>query len=163
MTESNQEKPDQQKPWWVSSGPPSSDSPKFEIPKSESPKVENETNTTSEQKKDGDNFFGMSAGAQTAAINSGLSLLSAFLDVISKPLNGEEQTSTHDIETCGVCPLCVGVKALREHDENLADLAESAMKGVTSSGEKLKELFPNALDTLTESVVSAVIKSMMKR
>jgi hypothetical protein len=90
-------------------------------------------------------------------------LLSAFLDVISKPLNGEEQTSTHDIETCGVCPLCVGVKALREHDENLADLAESAMKGVTSSGEKLKELFPNALDTLTESVVSAVIKSMMKR
>jgi hypothetical protein len=37
------------------------------------------------------------------------------------------------------------------------------MKGVTTSAEKLTEIWPNALDTLTESVVSAVVKSMMKR
>lgn len=144
------------KPWWVSTGPPSPTAPKFEIPK---PKVEeSQKNSNSES-----NFFGVSPEAQSAAINSGLSLLTAFMDVISKPLNGQEQTSTHDVDTCGVCPLCVGVKTLREHDENLADLVESAMKGVTTSAEKLTEIWPNALDTLTESVVSAVVKSMMKR
>ena len=155
-----QDNASQDKPWWVSSGPPAPDSPKFEIPK---PQETNSAPKTEPKSETENNFFGMSPAAQSAAINSGLSLLSTFLDVISKPLSGEAQTSTHDIEACGVCPLCVGVKALREHDPNLADLAESAMKGVTSSGEKLKELFPNALDTLTESVVSAVIKSMMKR
>lgn len=155
----NENKPSE-KPWWVSSGPPSPDAPRFEIPK---PRQSSDEPKTEPKPESDSSFFGMSSGAQAAAINSGLNLLSTFLDVISKPLNGEEKTSVHDIEACGVCPLCVGVKALREHDENLADLAESAMKGVTASGEKLKELFPNALDTLTESVVSAVIKSMMKR
>lgn len=144
------------RPWWVSTGPPSPSAPKFEIPK---PASGNSTNDSPGESS----FFGISPEAQSAAINSGLSLLSAFMEVVSKPLNGQEQTSTHDVETCGVCPLCVGVKALREHDENLADLVESAMKGVTSSAEKLTEVWPNAMDAITESVVSAVIKSMMKR
>ncbi len=150
------------KPWWVSTGPPTSQSPKFEIPKVKNEKVETSEESKTETKTDS-GFFGISTEAQSAAINSGLGLLSAFMDAVSKPLNGQEQTSTHDVETCGVCPLCVGVKALREHDENLADLVESAMKGVTSSAEKLKEILPSAMDTITESVVSAVIKSMMKR
>jgi hypothetical protein len=150
------------KPWWVSTGPPTSQSPKFEIPKVKNEKVETSEESKAETKTDS-GFFGISTEAQSAAINSGLGLLSAFMDAVSKPLNGQEQTSTHDVETCGVCPLCVGVKALREHDENLADLVESAMKGVTSSAEKLKEILPSAMDAITESVVSAVIKSMMKR
>ena len=146
------------KPWWVSTGPPTSNTPKFEVPKTETKTEVPKTETKAES-----NFFGISAEAQTAAINSGLGLISAFMDAVSKPLNGQEQTSTHDVATCGVCPLCVGVKALREHDENLADLVESAMKGVTSSAEKLKEILPSAMDSITESVVTAVIKSMMKR
>ncbi len=146
------------KPWWVSTGPPSPNAPKFEVPKKETNDESAKTET-----KDESNFFGISSEAQSSAINSGLGLLAAFMDAVSKPLNGQEQTSTHDVETCGVCPLCVGVKTLREHDENLADLVQSAMKGVTSSAEKLKEIWPTAIDSITESVVSAVIKSMMKR
>ncbi len=150
-----------EKPWWVSSGPPSDVSHKFEIPKAkieDGSKAETKTDSKAET-----GFLGLSSEAQSAAINSGLGLLSAFMEAVSKPLNGENQTSTHDVEACGVCPLCVGVKALREHDENLADLVESAMKGVTSSAEKLKEIWPNAMDTLTESVVSAVVKTIMKK
>jgi hypothetical protein len=150
--------PETNKPWWVSNGPPASDSAKFEIPKTK-PSAQSQSNDS----KPDSTIFGISGEAQSAAINSGLSLLSAFMDAVSKPLNGKEETSTHDVETCGVCPLCVGVKTLREHDENLAYLVESAMKGVTSSAEKLTEIWPNAVDTLTESVVSTVVKSMMKR
>lgn len=154
------------KPWWVSTGPPNAQTPKFEIPNKQTMQEEDsqsQTEDESAKEKSDSGFFGISNQAQMAAINSGLGLLSAFMDAVSKPLNGQEQVSTHDVETCGVCPLCVGVKALREHDENLADLVESAMKGVTSSAEKLKEIWPTAIDTITESVVSAVIKSMMKR
>ena len=147
----------QNKPWWVSSGPPSSATPKFEIPKSEPNEKSEKTETKNESP-----FF-IPEGLQANAINAGIGLITAFMETISKPLNGQEQTSTHDVEACGVCPLCVGVKAIREHDESLADLIESAMKGVTSSAEKLKEVWPNAMESLTESVVSAVIKAMMKR
>lgn len=83
-----------EKPWWVSSGPPTSDTPKFEIPKpqeklnfqEQNSAPKNDSKTESEN-----NLFGMSPATQTAAINTGLNLLSSFLDAISKPLNGEEK------------------------------------------------------------------------
>lgn len=155
------------RPWWVSSGPPSAESPKFEIPKVEpatSEKSKDEQEPNAEKSAPFDfSFLGINPQTQAELFTSGISLLTAFMEVVSKPLNGQEQTSTHDVETCGICPLCVAVKAIREHDENLADLLESAMKGVTSSAEKLKEVLPSAVDSLTENVVSAIIKAMMKR
>lgn len=150
------------RPWWVSSGPPNPETPRFEIPKP----AENtsEEKTTDENKSGFDfSFLGLNPASQSELITNGLGLLNAVVEVLGKPLNGESQKSTHDLEACGICPLCVAVKAIRTHDENLADLIESAMKGVTSSAEKLKEVWPSAVDSLTESVVSAVVKAMMKR
>ena len=156
------------RPWWVSSGPPTTDSPKFEVPdtKSSSGGSNSQKSEEDEQKTDTGfdfSFLGVNPQMQAELLSSGINLLSAVIDVISKPLNGSEQTSTHDVQTCGICPLCLAVKTIREHDESLADLIESAMKGVTSSAEKLKEVWPTKVDSLTENIVSAVIKAMMKR
>lgn len=148
-------------PWWVSTGPPQPSAP------IDSPEPETESTSQSspqaEPAASGGSIFGITPESQAAALNAGLNLITAVLDVVSRPLTGEpEQESTHDVSACGVCPLCVGLKTLREHDEELADLVESAMSGVTSSVEKLIGLLPDLAERFAETMASSLVRIAFK-
>lgn len=146
-------------PWWVSTGPPQPSQPQPEQPQPQPVADESPTDTASAS----NSFFGITPESQAAALNAGLNLITAVLDVVSRPLTGaEEQTSTHDVSACGVCPLCVGLEALREHDESLAELVESAMSGVTSSVEKLTGLVPDLAERAAEALAGSLIKMAFK-
>lgn len=158
-------------PWWVSTGPPqpsapaeaaSADMPHAEPEETPAPSSSATSESASESSSSG-SFFGITPESQAAALNAGLNLVTAVLDAVSRPLTGEpEQASTHDVSACGVCPLCVGLKSLREHDEELADLVESAMSGVTSSIEKLTGLLPEMAERAAEALAGSLIKIAFK-
>jgi hypothetical protein len=164
-------------PWWVSSGPPTKDEPTVaeqivaensappsapKVETSEEPKVSH-SDANAKDSASHSTFFGIDPEMQSAALATGLGLLTSVMDLIAKPSSGEEQQSTHDPETCGVCPLCVAVSALREHDAGLADLVQSAMSGVTGSMEKLSHAFPDVADKISEALVTAAVKALLKR
>ncbi|MEY2634814.1 MAG: hypothetical protein RIS75_754 [Actinomycetota bacterium] len=168
-------------PWWVSTGPPSQSVPQPAAEPAVSAKREQElepeipsTDTSSntsesvsshpfEAVTDVLGSLGVTPAAQAAAINSGLNLLTGVMNLVSTPLNGKEETSVHVVATCGVCPLCVGVAALREHDEGLADLVESALAGVTSSVEKVRALVPDVMDNISEAFVEAIVRTVLHK
>lgn len=159
-------------PWWVSTGPPQPSPPVDESPTSSStaeheapvsaPARDTDSGDSSTASA-GASFFGITPESQAAALNAGLNLVTAVLDAVSRPLTGEpEQSSTHDVSACGVCPLCVGLKSLREHDAELADLVESAMSGVTTSIEKLTGLLPDIAERAAEALAGSLIKIAFK-
>ena len=168
-------------PWWVSTGPPSQSAsqaasePAVTAPSDLHPETEIPTANTASTKDgrtSGFSFeavndvlgsFGVTPAAQAAAINSGLNLLTGVMNLVSTPLNGKEESSVHVVATCGVCPLCVGVAALREHDEGLADLVESALAGVTSSVEKVRALVPDVMDNISEAFVEAIVRTVLHK
>lgn len=99
-----------------------------------------------------------------SALRAGLGLFAAFAEAVSTPSNEPQlDATTHSVADCGVCPLCVAVTALKEHEPTLGGLVESAMAGVTSSAEKLAEFVPNARDAVTDQLVSAVVRSVLAR
>ena len=157
-------------PWWVSSGPPTPGKPSV-AEQIQEPVAEDfssnyeppKTHEESQSEMPSAAWFGISPEQQSAAIATGLGFITAVADLVSKPLSGNQQTSTHNVETCGVCPLCVTVGAIREHDAGLADLVESAMSGVTGSMEKLTGMLPDVSDRITEAVVSAAVKTLLNR
>jgi hypothetical protein len=57
----------------------------------------------------------------------------------------------------------VAVAALREHDESMADLVESALGGVTSSIEKLAGMIPHVVDSLSETLVEVVVRTVLNK
>ena len=166
-------------PWWVSSGPPKPSEPSVSEQissesshseetvanekTSEQPRAEETHNTQHNQSSTHDSsFFGISPEMQATAVTTGLGLLNTVLDMVAKPLSDQQQT-THDVKSCGVCPLCVAVAAIREQDAGLADLIESAMSGVTGSVEKLSGMLPDVMDKITEALVSAAVKALLNR
>lgn len=159
-------------PWWVSTGPKPAGSPTVseqladEAPTVGAEDTSHSQNASSDSSQENvwSSLFEQVAdpNKQAAVISTGLGLVTTFLDVIAKPLQ-DDATSTHDPQTCGVCPLCVAVAAVREQDEGLADLIESAMKGVTGSVEKLTHLLPDVTDKITEAVVAAAVKAVLHR
>lgn len=154
-------------PWWVSTGPPQPSNPEPSSPavsdgKGEERQSSDSADGSSQSANSAPPFFGITPESQAAAFNAGLNLVTALLDAVSRPLTGEEAASEHDVSACGVCPLCVGVKALRDHDEDLADLVESAMAGVTSSAEKLTSMLPDLAEKLSEAVATNLVKFAFK-
>lgn len=146
-------------PWWVSTGPPQPSAPKEpDQPAAQASAADAETQQTSES------FLGMTAESQAAALNAGLNLVTAVLDIVAKPLNPKEDTAPapHDPSTCGICPLCVGLQTLKEHDPALAELVESAMSGVTSSVEKLAGLLPELAERAAEALAGSLVKMAFK-
>ena len=160
------------KPWWLSSGPPRHDVPPAterttaesaqQEPEAESQQKPHEQSHAKEQSHDSSSFFGISPEMQATAVTTGLGLLTAVMDMVAKPMS-DKQESTHDVKSCGVCPLCVAVAAIREQDAGLADLIESAMSGVTGSVEKLSGMLPDVMDKITEALVSAAVKTLLNR
>ncbi len=153
-------------PWWVSTGPPQPTAPHTSAalpPQGENPTPQDAPQTSrSTTDVPSNSLFGITPESQAAALNAGLNLVTAILDVVSRPLTGEDNESQHDVSTCGVCPLCVGVSALREHDADLADLVESAMAGVTGSVEKLTSMVPEMAEKLSEAVATNLVKLAFK-
>jgi hypothetical protein len=169
-------------PWWVSTGPPQKGEQSaqgMQPPSAESsaqPQPERSTTQTpgdpSSSTQAGNPMdaingvlgsIGVTPEVQAAAINSGINLLTGVMNLVSTPLNGKAETSVHVVATCGVCPLCVAVAALREHDEGLADLVESALAGVTSSVEKLSGMVPGVLDNISEAFVEAIVRTVLHK
>ena len=173
-------------PWWVSTGPPQKiaptstqidspvqeiSQPQAQVPKVEQPmpSIENDESISSASKSPFDSITGFLSGLgvtpelSAAAAESGLNLLTGVINLVSTPLNGTEQTSVHVVATCGTCPLCVGVATLREHDAAMADLVESALGGVTSSIEKLSGMLPNLVDSVSENLVEAVVRTVLRK
>ena len=172
-------------PWWVSTGPPQKPVPNLdslatateqmvppqahvadaELP----PQIDvgaATSNTFPSPLESLTGFFGglgVTPEATAAAATSGLNLLTGVINLVSTPLNGPEQTSVHVVASCGTCPLCVAVAALREHDESMADLVESALGGVTSSIEKLTGLIPNIVENLSETLVEVVVRAVLQK
>lgn len=144
-------------PWWVSHGP--ADSAPAEPAAATSDGAMPDWLRSGEQLLSG--FDPKLAGQ---AFNAGIGLFTAFAELVSEPLDPDRQEqTTHDIESCGVCPVCVAVAALKEHEPRIGGLVESALAGVTSSGERLAELIPNARDAVTDQLVAAVLKSVLQR
>ena len=180
-------------PWWVSTGPPQKNpaqespvaaaaaaqetsQPQFQQPQAEQPSfgqpsqsAPDASSTASETTSPLDSLSGFLSGlgvtpeVTAAAAVSGLNLLTGVINLVSTPLNGPEQTSVHIVSSCGTCPLCVAVAALREHDESMADLVESALGGVTSSIEKLAGMIPHVVDSLSETLVEVVVRTVLHK
>ena len=146
-------------PWWVSTGPPQPSAPTSGDGPSPAP-----SSPASEAQSSSESFLGMTAESQAAALNAGLNLVTAVLDIVSKPLNPKEEAvpEPHDPSTCGICPLCVGLQTLKEHDPALAELVESAMSGVTASVEKLSGLLPELAERAAEAFASSLVKMAFK-
>ena len=146
-------------PWWVSSGPPQPSAPPAEDePSPTQPSPSSEAQSSSES------FLGMTAESQAAALNAGLNLVTAVLEIVAKPLNPKEEPvpEPHDPATCGICPLCLGLQTLKEHDPALAELVESAMSGVTASVEKLSGLLPELAEKAAEAFAGSLVKMAFK-
>lgn len=153
-------------PWWVSSGPPGSPAAAGEAKTEASPHPESEPAAApdGESAPSGDwsEFFDPAVAAAT--FRAGAGLLAGFLELVSSASRVEaEEPAPHDVATCGFCPVCVAVAALKEHDANLGNLVEGALGGVTSSAERIAELVPNAKDLITEQLVEAVVRSLLTR
>lgn len=141
-------------PWWVSTGPPQptsepqAESPKFEIP-TDSP--EEPASVSSESWQD--------------AMRAGLGLFTAFAQVVTETIDQQaaDTPKVHSVSDCGVCPVCVAVSALKEHDPRLGGLVEGALAGVASSAEKLAELIPDAKDVVAQQLIESVVKAFIKR
>jgi len=150
-------------PWWVSTGPPQSTQTSPQPTPTPAAAAAPSVDATASGLA---GLLGITPQAQSAAISSGVGLVTAVLDLIAKPLAGSppvEEVAPHDPATCGVCPLCVAVAMVRQHDAGLADLIESAMSGVTTSAEKLVGILPNALESLSETVVEAIVRAVLNK
>lgn len=107
---------------------------------------------------------GFDPKAAQSALRAGLGLFTAFAQAVATPSHEPQvDSATHSLIDCGVCPLCVAVSALKEHEPTLGGLVESAMAGVTSSAERLAEFVPNTRDAVTDQLVSAVVRSVLAR
>lgn len=142
-------------PWWVSTGPPQPAAPSQSVPSDDS---------QTDSMTAGDSLFGITSETQAAALNAGLNLITAVLEIVAKPLNAKDEPAAapHDPQTCGICPLCVGLETLKEHDPALAELVESAMAGVTASAEKLTTLLPDLAERAAEALAGSLVKLAFK-
>lgn len=161
-------------PWWVSSGPPArSGEPAAGVPPEAEPVVEVavELDVESEpvgegatQDRPGDWSELLDPALAAATLRAGAGLLAGFLDLVTAETRASTAPPTaHDVAACGFCPVCVAVAALKEHDQNLGELVESALGGVTSSAERIAELVPHSKDVITEQLVEAVARALLSK
>ena len=141
---------DAHKAWWLTSGPPSE-------PLRDQGTADSQAKPATETPSIAG--WAISPEVQQRTIEAGFSLFQQALSLLNPALNQAE--STHDVAACGVCPLCVAVEALRERDPALAELMESAMKGVTENAEAVVERFDDIVKALTETVSSAVVSAAL--
>lgn len=162
-------------PWWVSHGPP------VEQPSATPPEPPKSTTTSVPEPEPVASDTGDRAASDTStqssnplsdvgldeAMRAGLGLFSAFARVVTETVDSkfssaaEEPAAPHSVADCGVCPVCVAVAALKEHDERLGGLVESALAGAASGTERLAEAVPNVKDAVSEQLLQAVTRAVM--
>lgn len=124
--------------WWLSSGPPQPSRP--------------EVHTSSAS----------SFAITPEIVQTGLNLATGLVDNISKVFTQNDGQILHDVSVCGVCPVCVALKDLKKKDPELASLIESALAGVTTSYEKIKERLPDLLEPVTRIIVDSLVQSVIR-
>lgn len=158
-------------PWWLSHGPgqPAAGSQPpptlgLEVDTDFDAGVDGATTAASDAGSWQQLLDGFDPQAAQSALRAGLGLFAAFAEAVATPTSqAPMDAATHSIADCGVCPLCVAVSALKEHEPTLGGLVESAMAGVTNSAERLAAFVPNARDAVTDQLVSAVVRSVLAR
>lgn len=153
-------------PWWVSTGPPArpaaAPSQSTAGDSANSSHSSDQPNAATEGSTDWSEWLDPSTVAAT--MRAGVGLLTGFLAVVSQTAAADESPAEpHDVSACGICPVCVAVAALKEHDPTLGSWVESALAGVTSGAERVAEFVPNAKDAITEQLVAAVTKALLAR
>lgn len=150
-------------PWWLSHGPGPVPKPAGDLGLEVDESSADES-PTSEPAGWQHWLDGLDPQAAQSAVRAGLGLFAAFADALATPSDSTRaQPQPHDLSECGVCPLCVAVSALKEHEPTLGALVENAMAGVTNSAERLAEFVPNARDAVTDQLVNAVMRNLLAR
>lgn len=126
--------------WWLSSGPPQPSRP------------------TVQPSESTDLPFVLTPDV----VQTGLHIASGVADTFAKMFTQNSGQVIHDVQICGVCPVCVSVNDLKRRDPELAGLIESALGGVTQSYEKLKERLPELLEPVTRMIVDSLVQSFVK-
>ena len=161
-------------PWWVSHGPPveqpsaaEPEQPKGAPVPTPEPEPASETASQSSSDTSTQSSNPLSDVGLDEAMRAGLGLFSAFARVVTETVDSkfssaaEEPAAPHSVADCGVCPVCVAVAALKEHDERLGGLVESALAGAASGTERLAEAVPNVKDAVSEQLLQAVTRAVM--
>ena len=108
-------------PWWVSTGPPQPSAPTSGDGPSPAP-----SSPASEAQSSSESFLGMTAESQAAALNAGLNLVTAVLEIVAKPLNPKVTASVEKLS--GLLPEL----AERAAEAFASSLVKMAFKNMTA-------------------------------